>query len=116
MKRGNMKVNFDFNIPPEFEFINKPFKWYKREYKNILKLQSWNNIILTSPQNADCYFVQSLIDRSGNEFHWLIKQTFVTSQCVGRFKCKVNRVPLYPVELVNGNGPLRIKKLRAIKL
>jgi hypothetical protein len=111
-----MELNFNLNIPPEFEFINKPFKWYKREYKNILKLQSWNNIIHTSPQFADSYFVQPLIDRSGNTFHWLIKQTFVTSQGVSRFKCKVNREPLYPVELDNGNGPCRIKKLRAKKL
>lgn len=111
-----MKIIFDTNIPTQFELSNKAYKWYKREYKNILKNKSWNNIIYTSPLFADYYLVQTLIDKSGNEFHWLIKQKLITSQGVGRFKCKVNRIPLYPVELVENNGRKRIKKLKTIKL
>jgi len=111
-----MEVNFNLNIPTEFELSNKVYKWYKREYKNILKNKSWNNIICTNPQSADYYLVQTLIDKSGNEFHWLIKQKLITSQGVGRFKCKVNRIPLYPVELVEDKGPYRIKKLKTKKL
>lgn len=110
-----MKIFFDTNIPTEFERNRKANKWYKREYKNILNYKSWNNIIYMGAQ-TDCYLVQTLIDKNGNEFYWLIKQKLITSQGVGRFKCKVNRVPLYPVELVDDNGDERIKKLKTIKL
>ena len=111
-----MKAIFDLIIPKEFERSSKAYKWYKREYKNILIYKSWNNIIYTSAQSADCFLVQSLIDRSGNEFHWLINQKLITSHGVGRFKCKVNRKPLYPVELVRDNGQYRITKLGTNKL
>lgn len=111
-----MKVDFELNFPIESERSSKAYKWYKREYKNILNYKSWNNIIYTGAQTADCYLVQTLIDKNRNEFYWLIKQTLITSQGVGRFKCKVNRVPLYPVELVDDNGGERIKKLKTINL
>lgn len=111
-----MKVDFALNVPIEFERSSKTYKWYKREYKNILTYKSWNNIIYTSAHTADCYLVQTLIDKSGNEFYWLIEQKLITSQGVGRLKCKVNRIPIYPVELVDHNGGKRIKKLRTTKL
>ncbi len=111
-----MKLDFELNVPIEFERSSKAYKWYKREYKNILENKSWNNIIFTNAQNADCYLVQSLIDKSGNEFYWLIEQKLITAQGVGRFKCKVNRIPLYQVEHKNGNGGYWIRKLRIKKL
>lgn len=111
-----MKINFDLSTPIIFEQCNKAYKWYKREYKNILENKSWNNIVVTNPQTADCYLLQPLIDKDGNLFHWLIKQSFITSHGVGRFNCKVNRIPLYPVINVEGNRSYWIKKLRTIKL
>lgn len=111
-----MKVNFALNFIIEFEGSNKAYKWYKREYKNILENKSWNNIVVTNPQMADCYLLQPLIDKSGNLFYWLIKQTLITTQGVGRFNCKVKRIPLFQVEHKNGNGGYWIRKIRTKKL
>ena len=111
-----MKIHFDINIPTQFIISPKAYKWYKREYKNIIRYKSWNNIIYTSIQDADCYLVQSLRDRLGAEIYWLIEQKLITSQGVGRFKCKVNRIPLYPVELIDNNGYYKIKKIKDKKL
>lgn len=111
-----MKIIFDLITPIIIEDCNRVYKWYKREYKNILENKSWNNIVVTNPQTADCYLLQPLIDKDGNLFYWLIKQTLITSQGAGRFKCKVNRIPLYQVEHKNGNGGYWIRKLRIKKL
>ena len=111
-----MKLNFDLRTQIIIEHCNRAYKWYKREHKNILENKSWNNIVVTNPQIADCYLLQPLIDKGGNLFYWLIKQTLITSQGVGRFNCKVNRIPLYQVEHKNGNGGYWIRKLRTKKL
>ena len=111
-----MKLIFDLSTPKIIADCNRVYKWYKREYKNILENKSWNNIVVTNHQLADCYLLQPLIDKDGNLFHWLITQTLITSQGVGRFKCKVNRVPLYPVKYVKGNGGYWVIKLNTKKL
>ncbi|MBV6419631.1 MAG: hypothetical protein DAHOPDDO_00854 [Ignavibacteriaceae bacterium] len=111
-----MKIIFELSTPIIIEDCNRVYKWYKREYKNILENKSWNNIVVTGPQMADCYLLQSLIDKDGNLFYWLIKQNLITSQGVGRFKCKVNRVPLYPVEHIKGKGGHWIRKLNTKKI